>query len=93
MITKVLLHLMACYVIADVTYEFLPRKIGNDEYWQPIIPRLIAVFVSCVVGVGKEFFDKWQGEMFSAGDISMDCTGALAWLFVLLIGEEIYKRN
>jgi len=93
MIYKILLHLMACYLIADVVYEFLPRKIGGDWYWQPIIPRLIAVFVSCMAGVGKEFFDLWQGEVFSVGDITMDCSGALAWLFILLIGEQIYKRG
>jgi len=84
---------MACYLIADVVYESLPRKIGDDTYWQPIIPRLIAVFVSCVAGVGKEFYDLWQGEMFSVGDLTIDFSGALAWLFVLLIGEAIYKRG
>lgn len=91
--TKILLHFMACYLIADVIYEFLPRRIGKDWYWQSIIPRLIAVFVSCVAGVGKELFDKGQGEVFSAGDLTMDFSGALAWLFVLLIGEAIYKRG
>ena len=91
MITKILLHAMACYVIASLTYTFLPKKIGNDLYWQPIIPRLIAVGVSCLVGVGKELFDLWQGEAFSAGDLTVDFSGALIWLFALLLSDEIYK--
>jgi hypothetical protein len=90
---KILLHFMACYIIADVVYTFLPRKIGADAYWQPIIPRLIAVATSCLAGVGKEFYDLWQGESFSAGDLTVDFSGALAWLFLLLIAEVIYKRN
>jgi len=90
---KILLHFMACYIIANLIYTFLPKKIGNDSYWQPIIPRLIAVFVSCAAGIGKEFFDLWQGEAFSAGDLTVDFSGALAWLFLLLISEEIYKRT
>ena len=91
MITKILLHAMACYVIANLTYTFLPKKIGNDLYWQPIIPRLTAVFVSCLVGIAKEFYDKWQGEPFSAGDLTIDISGAFIWLFALLLSEQIYK--
>jgi hypothetical protein len=90
---KILLHFMACYLIADVVYEFLPRKIGGDAYWQPIIPRLIAVAASCLAGVGKEFFDLWQGEPFSAGDLTVDFSGALLWLFLLLGTNLIYKRD
>lgn len=90
---KILLHGMACYIIANLVYTFLPKKIGSDAFWQPIIPRLIAVFASCIVGVGKEFYDKWQGEPFSAGDLTMDFTGALGWLFLLLIANQIYKRE
>jgi len=82
---------MACYVIANLTYTFLPKKIGNDLYWQPIIPRLTAVFVSCLTGIGKEFYDLWQGESFSAGDLAIDISGALIWLFALLLSDEIYK--
>jgi len=93
MITKILLHAMACYVIANLTYTFLPKKIGNDLYWQPIIPRLMAVFVSFLVGIGKEFYDLWQGEAFSAGDLTVDFSGALIWLFALLISEEIYRKH
>ena len=93
MISKILLHAMACYVIANFIYTFLPKKIGGDEYWQPIIPRLIAVGFSCLVGIGKEFFDLWQGEAFSAGDLTVDFSGALIWLFALLISEEIYRKN
>ena len=84
---------MACYLIADVVYTLMPRLIGKDAYWQPIIPRLIAVAVSCLVGIGKELFDLWQGEPFSAGDLTVDFSGALAWLFLLLISEEIYRRS
>ena len=84
---------MACYVIANLTYTFLSKKIGNDLYWQPIIPRLIAVFVSCLAGIGKEFYDLWQGEAFSAGDLTVDFSGALIWLFALLISEEIYRKH
>ena len=73
---KILLHGMACYIIANLIYTFPPKKIGNDSYWQPIIPRLIAVFVSCLVGIAKEFYDKWQGEAFSAGDLTVDFSGA-----------------
>ena len=92
MIYKMLLHGMACYVIANLVYTFLPKKIGSDNaYWQTIIPRLIAVFISCLVGIGKEFFDKWQGEEFSAGDLTVDFTGAFIWLFALLLSEQIYK--
>jgi len=90
---KILLHFMACYLIADITYTLLPKTIGKDVYWQPIIPRLIAVAVSCFAGISKEFFDLWQGEPFSAGDLTIDFSGALAWLFLLLISEEIYKRT
>lgn len=88
---KILLHGMACYIIANLVYTFLPKKIGNDVYWQPIIPRLIAVFASCIIGVGKEFYDKWQGEEFSAGDLTVDISGAFIWLFALLLSNEIYK--
>lgn len=88
---KILLHGMACYIIANLVYTFLPKKIGNDVYWQPIIPRLIAVFASCIVGVGKEIYDKWQGEEFSAGDLTVDISGAFIWLFALLLSEQIYK--
>ena len=91
--TKILLHGMACYIIAQLVYTFLPKKIGGDAYWQPIIPRLIAVFVSCVAGTAKEFYDLWQGELFSAGDLTVDFSGALIWLFALLLSEEIYKSN
>ena len=90
---KILLHGMACYIIANLIYTFLPKKIGNDSYWQPIIPRLIAVFVSCLAGIGKEFYDLWQGEAFSAGDLTVDFSGALIWLFALLISEEIYRKH
>ncbi len=90
---KILLHGMACYIIANLVYTFLPKKIGSDLYWQPIIPRLTAVFVSCAAGIGKEFFDKWQGEAFSAGDLTVDFSGALIWLFALLISEEIYRKH
>jgi len=93
MIYKVLLHGMACYIIANLVYTFLPKKIGSDLYWQPIIPRLTAVFVSCIVGIAKEFYDKWQGEAFSAGDLTVDFSGALIWLFALLISEEIYRKH
>lgn len=88
---KILLHFMACYIIANLIYTFLPKKIGNDSYWQPIIPRLIAVFTSCIVGVGKEFFDRWQGEEFSAGDLTVDISGAFIWIFALLLSDVIYK--
>ena len=91
MIYKVLLHGMACYIIANLVYTFLPKKIGSDLYWQPIIPRLTAVFVSCIVGIAKEFYDKWQGEAFSAGDLTVDFSGAFIWLFALLLSEQIYK--
>lgn len=91
MISKILLHAMACYVIANFIYTFLPKKIGNDLYWQSIIPRLTAVFVSCIVGIVKEFYDKWQGEPFSAGDLTIDISGAFIWLFALLLSEQIYK--
>ena len=50
-------------------------------------------WVCPVCGVGKEFFDLWQGEAFSVGDLTVDFSGALAWLFILLIGEQIYKRG
>ena len=90
---KILLHFMACYLIADVAYTLLPRLIGKDPYWQPIIPRLTAVFVSCLVGIAKEFYDFWQGEAFSAGDLTVDFSGALIWLFALLISEEIYRKH
>ena len=93
MITKILLHAMACYIIANLIYTFLPKKIGNDSYWQPIIPRLIAIAISGLAGIGKEFFDLWQGEPFSAGDLTVDFSGALAWLFLLLISEVIYKHS
>jgi len=90
---KILLHFMACYLIADVAYTLLPRLIGKDAYWQPIIPRLIAIAISGLAGIGKEFFDLWQGEPFSAGDLTVDFSGALAWLFLLLISEVIYKHS
>ena len=90
---KILLHGMACYIIAQLTYTFLPKKIGYDLYWQTIIPRLIAVFVSCMTGIAKEFYDKWQGEPFSVGDLTIDFSGALIWLFALLLSEEIYKSH
>lgn len=86
---KILLHFMACYLIADVTFNFIPKRIGWDGYWGSIIPVLIAVAVSCAIGVGKEFFDLWQGESFSAGDLTMDISGAFAWLFVVKIGEVL----
>lgn len=89
MITKILLHAMACYLIADVIYGFIPKRIGRDEYWQPIIPMLIAVTIACLVGVGKEFFDVWQGEAFSGGDLTMDVMGAFMWLFILKIREML----
>ena len=90
---KILLHFMACYLIADITYTLLPKTIGKDAYWQPIIPRLIAIAISGLAGIGKEFFDLWQGEPFSAGDLTVDISGAFAWLFLLLISEVIYKRS
>lgn len=91
MIYKILLHGMACYIIANLVYTYLPKKIGSDAYWQTIIPRLIAIFVSCAVGVAKEFHDKLQGEEFSAGDLTIDISGAFIWLFALLLSEQIYK--
>lgn len=84
---KILLHFMACYLIADVTYNFIPKRMGRSEYWQPLIPVLLATAVACMFGVGKEVVDLCQGESFSAGDITMDLTGAFAWLFVMKIGE------
>lgn len=86
---KILLHFMACYLMADVTYNFIPKSIGRDEYWRPIIPGLIAIAVSCMFGLGKEFFDLWQGESFSAGDLTMDVSGAFTWMFVMKLGEEL----
>lgn len=86
---KILLHFMACYLIADVVFNFIPKRIGRNEYWQPIIPVLIATAAACLVGGGKEFFDLWQGESFSAGDLTMDVSGAFAWLFVMKIGEVL----
>jgi hypothetical protein len=90
---KTLLHLMACYLMADVIYNFIPKKMGRDEYWGPLIPVLIATAAACIVGMGKEFFDLWQGEAFSAGDITMDVSGAFAWLFVMKIGEVLPWRR
>lgn len=84
---------MACYLIADWVYKALPHRIGRDWCWQPIIPRLIAVAASCLAGVGKELFDLWQGEPFSAGDLTVDFSGALLWLFLILITNVIYKRE
>ena len=83
---------MACYIVADVTYTLLPKRIGRDDYWQPIIPRLIAVGMSCLVGIGKEIYDKWQGEQLSAGDLTVDFSAAILWLILLLLSEEMYKK-
>jgi len=84
---KFLLHFLSCYLIADVTFDFLPL-IGSDLYWQPIIPKLIAIAVSFAVGIGKELWDKYHDhEAMSLGDLTIDACGALAWLFVPLVAE------
>jgi hypothetical protein len=83
---KILLHFMSCYLIADITYNCLPFLMGNDEYWQPIIPKLIAISVSFAVGIGKELWDKYHDkESISGGDLTVDAIGALAWVFLPLI--------
>lgn len=85
---KILLHFLTCYVIADFTYNFLPPSIGTDLYWQTIIPKLIAVTVACLFGIGKELWDKYHDhEKISAGDLTVDFSGALAWMFLPLIAE------
>lgn len=88
-----LLHVLACYAVVDFAYNFLPRYIGKDEYWKPIIPKLIAMGIGCLVGAGKELWDLAHGGGISASDITMDLTGIFAWLFIPLIGAEIYKEE
>ena len=85
---KILLHFLMCYFIADVVYNLLPTFIGKDEYWQPIIPTLIACGVACLAGIGKELWDKYHDkESINAGDLTMDFMGAGAWLVMPLIGQ------
>ena len=55
---EAILHFMVCYFIADTSYNFLPPTIGIDLYWQTIIPKLIAVTIACLFGIGKELWDK-----------------------------------
>jgi len=88
-----LLHLLACYAVVDFAYNFLPRYIGKDEYWKPIIPKLIAMGIGCLVGAGKELWDLTHGGYISASDVTMDLTGIFAWLFIPLIGGAIYKED
>ena len=78
---------MACYLVADFTFNLLP-VIGVDPYWQFVAPRLIAVAVACLVGLGKELWDKYiDKETISAGDLTIDIVGAFTWLFLPLIAE------
>ena len=85
---KFLLHFLSCYFFADFTYNMLPTLMGTDEYWQPIIPKLIAISVSFVIGIGKELWDKYHDkESISAGDLTVDAVGALIWLVIPLIGQ------
>lgn len=78
---------MACYIVADFTFNLLP-VMGTDPYWQYVAPRLIAVTVACLVGFGKELWDKYiDKETLSAGDLTVDAMGALSWMFLPLIAE------
>ena len=80
---------MACYLVADFTFNLLP-VIGTDPYWQFVAPRIIAVAVACLVGFGKELWDKYHDhETISAGDLTVDAIGALAWLFLPLVAEQL----
>lgn len=82
-----ILHFMVCYFIADVVFNFLPI-IGVDPYWQFVAPRLIAVAVACLIGFGKELWDKYiDKESISASDLTWDAVGAFSWLFIPLIAE------
>lgn len=91
---KILLHFMACYLVADVTYNFIPKTIGSDAYWGPLIPMLLATGVACLVGIGKELWDKYHDkETISAGDLTVDFTGALVWFFIPKIAELLPYLN
>ena len=85
---------MACYLIADVTYNFLPKFIGRDSYRGPLLPLLIATAISCLVGIGKELWDKYHDkEKISAGDLTVDFFGALTWFFIPKIAEILPYLN
>lgn len=45
----------------------------------------LAIGVAVLVGVGKEFLDKWLGHNFSIGDIVADIAGIVIayWMFTL----------
>ncbi len=80
---------MACYIVADFTFNLLP-VIGTDPYWQFVAPRIIAVAVACLVGFGKELWDKYvDKEMISVGDLTVDAMGAFTWLFFPLVAEVL----
>jgi hypothetical protein len=85
---EALLHFLACYFITDVTYNFLSPSIGGNEYWQTLIPRLLAMGIAGLVAVGKELWDKYHDKEFiSAWDMAWNAAGILGWIFVQLVAE------
>ena len=86
--TKIILHFAVTYLVADFIYNMLPKTIGQDPYWQPLIPYLIAFTAACLVGIGKELWDKYHDkESFDVGDLTVDFTAAIIWLLLPKIGE------
>ncbi len=42
----------------------------------------LAIGVAILVGIGKEFLDKWLGSKFSVGDIMADIAGIIIAYFI-----------
>jgi hypothetical protein len=85
---KIILHFAVTYLVADFIYNFLPRTIGHDPYWMTMMSPLIAFTVACLVGIGKELWDKYHDhESIDAGDLTVDFTAAIIWLLLPKIGE------
>jgi predicted membrane chloride channel (bestrophin family) len=85
---KIILHFTVTFLVAQLIYTFLPDIIGSDPYWGPIIPALIAFTFACMVGIGKELWDKYHdNESIDAGDLTIDFTAAIVWLFLPKVAE------
>lgn len=86
--TKIILHFVVTYLVADLVYTFLPATIGPDPYWQTIIPALIAFTIACLAGIGKELWDKYHDdESIDPGDLTVDFSAAIFWLLLPRVAE------
>lgn len=75
--TDKLLHFLAGYCIADVSFELL--NLDTKLIW-------ISLVLSIIGGALKECFDKYiQNELFDYRDLFVTGLGGVAWTFTTLI--------